>query len=175
MADILISCRGDGNAAGYAVNLGLRLRRVFGRRNVVVGPTDGALGSCRVVLAVIGDGWSQARDEQGGLRLDLVDDPQRRALARALADGRHVIPVLVAGSSMPAISDLPAELRGLCRLAAVSLGDRRWDDDAAAFVEALARLPGLLSPWRWMLHCLRRLVSGHGARKPLVIGAPQTP
>ena len=56
---------------------------------------------CDVLLAVIGKGWLDLRDPDGGRRLDDPKDFVRIEIASALRLGERVIPVLVNGADMP--------------------------------------------------------------------------
>ena len=60
-----------------------------------------AVGSCDVLLAVIGGRWSTMTDETGKRRLDDPDDFVRLEIEAALARNVRVIPVLVDGARMP--------------------------------------------------------------------------
>src|SRR6516162_7928694 len=64
--------------------------------------------SATIMLAIIGPNWVDARDEKTGNRR--IDDPEdwvRVEIERALAQKIPVIPVLVAGATLPSKSDLP--------------------------------------------------------------------
>jgi len=69
-----------------------------------------AVGSCDVLLAVIGPGWLTAPDEAGQRRLDDPDDLVRLEVEAALARDVRVIPVLVEDATMPRRKDLPEDL-----------------------------------------------------------------
>jgi hypothetical protein len=90
----------------------------------------GLIDHCNVVLVVIGNGWSDARDKAGARRLDKQDDWVRLEIERALARSDvEVIPVLVDGARLPPREELPPSLAPLRRLNAFELSDRRWDYD----------------------------------------------
>ena len=72
-----------------------------------------AVGDCRVLLAIIGDGWLEVTGEGGKRRLDEPDDYVRIEVESALARGIPVIPVLVGERAMPRAEELPASLREL--------------------------------------------------------------
>ncbi len=134
------------------------LRQRFGSR-LTIDPDDLAadqssradigswLESCGVVLAVIGRDWLAIRHTPPGTRfLDDASDRLRRLLAAALTNEEIlVIPVLVAGASLPRSEDLPAELGPLALRQAVQLTGRRWDVDVERLVRmtesALAGVP----------------------------------
>src|SRR5215213_4899040 len=60
-----------------------------------------AVGSCDVLLALIGDEWLTITDEHGRRRLDDPGDFVRLEIEAALARNVRVIPVLVDGARMP--------------------------------------------------------------------------
>ncbi len=97
-----------------------------------------AVGSCDVLLALIGPQWATARDEQGR-RLDNPEDFVRLELATALKRGIRVIPVLIQGALMPHSDQLPPELRALTRRQACELSDARWRYDVGQLIATLER------------------------------------
>jgi hypothetical protein len=66
-----------------------------------------SVGSCDVLIAVIGNRWLISSEADGGRRLDNPDDFVRLEIATALKRNIRVIPVLVDGASMPPPRDLP--------------------------------------------------------------------
>jgi len=65
------------------------------------------------LLIVIGDGWLDARDSAGNLRLHQPDDFVRFEIATALGAGVAVIPLLFDRAAMPVAEQLPPDLREL--------------------------------------------------------------
>jgi len=65
-----------------------------------------SVGSCDVLISVVGKHWLTATDEDGNRRLDNANDFIRLEIATALKRGIRVIPVLVDGASMPRSVDL---------------------------------------------------------------------
>jgi hypothetical protein len=92
---------------------------------------------CDVLLAVIGKGWLQARDDQGNRRLDKADDFVRIEIASALKQGKLVIPVLVQDTPMPKPDDLPESIRPLARRNAVRLTHERFKTDTQGLVTGI--------------------------------------
>ena len=88
-----------------------------------------------VVLALIGPGWANARDEGGARRLDDPADWNRVELELALKGSRRVIPLTVDDARMPKESELPESLRSFARMNALKLRDDDWDSD----VDRIAR------------------------------------
>jgi hypothetical protein len=98
---------------------------------------DEQVASCGVLLAVIGKGWLEAKDESGRRRLDDPMDFVRLETASALKRDIPVIPVLVRGASMPRAEDLPEDLKELAFRNGVELTHPRWDSDVQVLVKAL--------------------------------------
>ncbi len=99
-----------------------------------------AVGACGLLIALIGSGWLDARDEAGRRRLDDPEDFVHQELAAALArSGLRVIPVLVEGATMPRAEELPDDLKALARRNTRELSHARWDYDAGRLIDA-ARL-----------------------------------
>ena len=96
-----------------------------------------AVGSCDVLLAVIGGRWSTITDETGKRRLDDPDDFVRLELEAALARNVRVIPVLVDGAPMPRLEELPPSMSGLVRRQALELSPSRFEDDTKLLVKVL--------------------------------------
>jgi hypothetical protein len=78
-----------------------------------------AVGSCDVLLALIGHQWLTITDEHGRRRLDDPDDFVRLEIEAALTRNVRVIPILVDGARMPHADELPDSLVKLVRR-------RRW-------------------------------------------------
>lgn len=68
---------------------------------------------CEVVLAIIGPSWVDARNEQGGRRLDDYTDFVRIEIEMALKEKIPIIPLLVRRAGMPREAQLPASLQPL--------------------------------------------------------------
>jgi len=60
-----------------------------------------AVGSCDVLLALIGQEWLTVTNEHGRRRLDDPDDFVRLEIEAALVRNVRVIPILVEGARMP--------------------------------------------------------------------------
>jgi hypothetical protein len=100
---------------------------------------NAAVGSCDVLLALIGDQWLTITDEQGRVRLDNPDDFVRLEIEAALARNVRVIPVLVEGATMPSADELPDGLSKLTRRQALELSPSSFDFDTSRLLEQLDR------------------------------------
>jgi TIR domain len=98
-----------------------------------------AVGSCDVLLALIGDQWLTIADEQGRARLDDPDDFVRLEIEAALTRNVRVIPILVEGARMPRADELPASLSKLIRRQALELSPSRFDFDTSRLLRVLDR------------------------------------
>ena len=94
-----------------------------------------AVGSCEVLLVVIGREWLTIADKTGRRRLDDPGDFVRLEVESALARSIRVIPVLVQDTPMPRAEELPPSVARLARRNAIELSDARWAYD----VNCLAR------------------------------------
>jgi hypothetical protein len=99
-----------------------------------------AVGSCDVLVAVIGRQWLTASDTKGRRRLDSPNDFVRLEIEAALERGVRVIPALVQGAEMPSSEDLPGSLAPLARRNALELSDTRWRFDVGRLVARLKEL-----------------------------------
>jgi hypothetical protein len=153
MPVIFISYRRD-DSSGWALHLSENLRSEFGDDQIftdieTIEPgmkytefIEKSLGSIKVLLAVIGPHWLTATDRKTGrLRLDDPRDLLRVEIATALKDPKiQVIPVLVGGATMPAVEDLPEDLRGLAGRDTHEMTDTRWTYDQEQLIKTLRKL-----------------------------------
>jgi hypothetical protein len=98
-----------------------------------------AVGSCDVLLALIGDEWLTIADEDGRRRLDSPEDFVRLEIETALTRNVLVIPILVEGARMPRADELPASLAKLVRRQALELSPSRFDFDTSRLLRVLDR------------------------------------
>jgi formylglycine-generating enzyme required for sulfatase activity len=139
MARIFLSYRRDDSRAD-AGRLFDRLGQYFGRDNLFmdvdtialgvdfVQAIQDAVGSCDVLLAVIGRQWLTSTDPQGQRRLDNPEDFVRLEITTALERRIRVIPVLVGGAAMPRSAELPDVLQPLARRQTLVVGDHFHPD-----------------------------------------------
>ncbi|MEO7941157.1 MAG: TIR domain-containing protein, partial [Burkholderiaceae bacterium] len=148
MSGIFISYRRD-DSAGYAGRLYDRLVGHFGPERVfmdVEGISPGldfveaieqAVGSCQVLIVVIGDEWTTIADAAGRRRLDDPHDFIRLETGTALRRKIRVVPVLVGGAVMPHVDELPDDIKTLTRRQAVEINHKQWDASTGELIRAL--------------------------------------
>jgi hypothetical protein len=142
------------DSAGHTGRLFDRLRAALGPNRVFMDITgieagvdfvdtiEQAIGSCELLLVVIGPQWLMSADANGRPRLQDPGDFIRVEIGVALKRKVRVIPVLVGGASMPLADALPDDLKGLTRRQAVELRDSRWDADTNDLIAVLERVLG---------------------------------
>lgn len=148
MDGIFISYRRD-DAAGYAGRLYDRLVGHFGPEQVFmdvegiepgldfVEAIERAVGSCRVLIVIIGDEWTTVTDAAGRRRLDDPHDFIRLETGTALRRKIRVVPVLVGGAVMPHADELPDELKSLTRRQAIDINHKQWESSSGELIRAL--------------------------------------
>ena len=136
MAGIFISYRRE-DTAGHAGRLFDRLTQHFGKVRIFmdvsdiepgtdfVEAIDKAVGSCEILIVVIGREWLTCREPGGQRRLENPNDFIRLEAATALKRNIRVIPVLVQGARMPKSAELPADLEKLSRRQGIEISDTR--------------------------------------------------
>lgn len=149
MASIFISYRRNDSrfAAGWIHD---RLVRAFSSADVFIDIADIPYGrdfrqllmnkvaQCSVLLAIIGPGWLDARDDSGASRIEDPNDLVRIEVSSALAHPSIiVIPVLVGGAAMPPAGRLPADLRDLAGRNAISIDDAKFSRDVDELIETV--------------------------------------
>jgi hypothetical protein len=147
---IFISYRRD-DSAGHAGRLFDRLSAHFGADQIFmdieqieagvdfVQAIQDAVGSCEILVVLIGKNWLASRDE-AGRRLDNPNDFVRVEIAAALERDVRVIPVLLQGATMPRPQDLPEDMSALSRRNAIELSDTRWKYDVDGLIAALEKV-----------------------------------
>jgi hypothetical protein len=138
-----------GDDSGFVQALLSRLEQAFSREQLFI-DIDGIepgldfvrvleeqVAQCDVLLAVIGKGWIDARDETNARRLDNPEDFVRIEIASALGQDKRVIPVLVGDARMPRSDELPDILKPLTKRGAVRLTHERFRADTTGFIGAL--------------------------------------
>ena len=96
-----------------------------------------AVGSCDVLLALIGTQWLTVTEESGGRRIDSPGDYVRLEVEAALSRKVRVVPVLVGGASMPSAEDLPASLAALSRRHALELSPSNFEFETSRLLRVI--------------------------------------
>jgi hypothetical protein len=100
-----------------------------------------SVGSVHALLAVIGRSWlTSLEPRSGNRRLDDPLDYVRLEIKTALERKIRVIPVLVAGASMPAAAEVPEDLAALPQRNALELNDLHWKDGVERLMNTLERV-----------------------------------
>ena len=145
---IFISYR-RADSAGYAGRIYDRLTAHFGKDAVFmdvdtieagldfVEVLQNAVRSCDVLVALIGRGWLNIKDDTGKRRLDSPEDFVRIEIAAALERDIRVIPVLVDGAPMPRSTELPDNLKPLARRNALQVDHHSFNADARRLISQL--------------------------------------
>lgn len=147
---IFVSYRRE-DTGGHAGRLFDRLVEHFGRERIFmdidtiepgedfVTVIENAVGSCDILLAIIGRNWLTAGGTGTG-RLDNPNDFVRIEIAAALRRDIRVVPVLVQRATVPKAQDLPEDLVKLTRRNAVELTDLRWQTDVDQLITVMERV-----------------------------------
>lgn len=137
------------DSSGYAGRVADRLVKEFGDQQCFrdvediesgtdfVQAIENAVGSCEVLIVVIGPDWLHIKDAAGKRRLDDPRDFVRLEIETALQRDVRVIPVLVGGADMPTPEELPPSINRLAYRQATEISDTRWDYDVGRVVATL--------------------------------------
>lgn len=115
-----------------------------------------AVGSCDVLIALIGKQWLTVSDAKGRRRLDNPEDFVRLEIKTALARKIRVIPALIPGATMPHSEELPEVLQKLARHNAIPLSERFHPE-----VD-------------WLIKVVEKVLMG-GEAAPSLVAAPSPP
>ena len=156
---VFICYRRDDNG-GHAGRVHDRLEREFGRDFLFMDVDNIPLGAnfvkvlgeevakCDVVLALIGPGWVDARDENGNRRLESPYDFVRIEIETALKRDIPVIPILLKGTRLPKAHQLPDDLKELTLRNALEVQHISFLDDMERLIRGLkgAKSPQQFAP-----------------------------
>lgn len=171
------------DSARDALHLATLLKQAFGKSRVFIDcrTLDGSpdwlhelereVAASGTVIALIGGGWLDAKDESGRRRLDDHNDLVRFELAEAFRREIPVVPVLVDGARMPTPSELPQNLILLTRPQAELLRIESFETDAAKIAKRIRSEMGRQKPgrsvWLWVAGGAVGLAMAMAAALPL--------
>jgi glycerophosphoryl diester phosphodiesterase len=98
-----------------------------------------AVGSCDILLALIGQEWLDIASADGTRRLDDPDDFVRLEIEAALKRKVLLIPILVDGAIMPRGDQLPPSIAPLVRRQALELSPNRFRADTDRLLDVMER------------------------------------
>jgi glycerophosphoryl diester phosphodiesterase len=98
-----------------------------------------AVGSCDILLALIGQEWLDVASADGTRRLDDPDDFVRLEIEAALQRKVLLIPILVEGALMPRGDQLPPSIAPMVRRQALELSPTRFRADTDRLLEVIER------------------------------------
>jgi hypothetical protein len=148
MSRIFISYR-RAESEGYVGRLYDHLLKYFDKKEIFldvgaikpgedfVSVIEKVVGSCDVLIAVIGPRWLEIRDKNGKRRLESANDYVRLGIATALARNILVVPVLIERASIPDAKELPKDLAALGRRNAIEISHDRFEYDVDRLVHAI--------------------------------------
>jgi hypothetical protein len=151
VAQKLFICYRRDDSAGYAGRLYDRLESEFGSDHLVMDVDSIPLGAnfakvlddevakCDLLLAIIGPGWLEARDEEGKRRLENPQDFVRIEIGTALKRGIPVIPVLLEGTRIPKADQLPDDLKELALRNGLNVRHASFSEDMERLIRGLKR------------------------------------
>jgi hypothetical protein len=128
-----------------------------------------------LMLALIGPGWLDLRDEKGERRLDDRNDFVRFEISEAIRRGVPIIPILIDGAEMPPAEQLPVDMKLLTYMQGMPLRTEDFelhvDRIAARARELLAQKhPGGLPLWGALASLAAGVVVGPLAMTALGVG-----
>lgn len=146
---IFICYRRHGEGSGYGGRVADKLVKHFGLKqcfrdieNIEAGvdfldSITSAMGTCEVLVVVIGPDWTTQMDAHNKPRIQDPTDFVHLEVMTALKRNIRVLPVLVGGAQIPVEDDLPEDLKTLPRRQAHELTDTRWDYDTDQLISVI--------------------------------------
>lgn len=106
--------------------------------------SESTIETSTTMLVVIGSEWLKPTEPLGKPRLFDKEDYVRIEIEHGFRHKLHIVPVLVAGATMPAKADLPNSIAGLVNLQAAEV--RRDPDFHSDVAHLVARFPEIGIP-----------------------------
>lgn len=104
-----------------------------------------------VMVALIGKGWADVKDQEGNRRLDSSGDFVRFEIAQALARDIPVLPVVLDGAGMPKSAQLPQDIIEFSLRQPMPLRTESITQDAAAIADRIRLMLARHRPRQWPL------------------------
>jgi len=98
------------------------------------------VGTCDVLLALIGESWLTTVGDRGKRNIDSIRDFVRVEIAAALERNIRVIPILVDNATLPEEEELPSDVASLARRNARHLFFESFHGDVDSFIRVLERI-----------------------------------
>ncbi|MDG1278336.1 MAG: toll/interleukin-1 receptor domain-containing protein [Algoriphagus sp.] len=149
---IFISYR-QSDTQSEASRLKENLEDVFGKENVFFDietlepglnfakAIEKTIRQSAVVLVLIGETWTEVKDEEGNLRLFKENDWVRKEVAMALSmEDTRVIPVLVKDAKKLTADQLPDNIKALADYQWAELTIPRWRSDVEKLITVLRKI-----------------------------------
>ena len=94
-----------------------------------------AIRACKVGVVVIGDRWLDPGQAGGAGRIFDEDDYVRREIRTLIDAGKPIAPVLIGSARLPALEELPDDLRAVRDCQIASLDNANWDVEVRRLVQ----------------------------------------
>jgi SPFH domain / Band 7 family/TIR domain len=98
---------------------------------------ESRIGQCDLMIVLIGDAWSSAKDQAGRRRLELPNDWVRQEIEAGLRRRIPILPVCVQGARMPSEDELPSSIADLANFQSTEIADSRWEFDIGRLLQAV--------------------------------------
>lgn len=95
---------------------------------------ENELTGCKIFIAVIGKDWLTELKKRIGSGIDYVI----AEIKIALENNKHIIPVLIGGTIMPGVNDVPETIQLFCKINAISINPNNLDADLGKLLRAVA-------------------------------------